>query len=119
MNDPKPTRPFERASLLEAFRALAANAPEHHALIDRERRIVEVNSTTQLAREDVIGKRLDDILRTDDMPRVREAVSRAFETGEHVAYESVLKRRTGRGRGTIATTSSRSSHPRGSLGSLR
>ena len=71
----------------ERFRALAERSPDVIAIIDRRRVIEYVNRLPNASEEELLGHRLDEFARPDELPRLRAAIESVFTTGNSTELE--------------------------------
>ncbi|HET9934224.1 MAG TPA: PAS domain-containing protein, partial [Polyangiaceae bacterium] len=72
----------------ERFRALAERSPDVICIIDRRRVIEYVNRLPMEASEDeVLGHRLDEFARLEELPRLRSALESVFTSGQSTEVE--------------------------------
>ncbi len=72
------------------LRALMVKSPEYLLIVDRERRIVDVNRVNLFGREEVVGRRLDEFAGDEQLEPMQRAVADAFERGEYGVYDGYL-----------------------------
>ncbi|MED5463151.1 MAG: PAS domain S-box protein [Myxococcota bacterium] len=83
--------PIRQEALEEAedrWKSFLSHSPDTITVLDIEGRIMEINRTRLIPKQDILGKPIFHFLATDDHEPTRERLVRVFEEHESVIYET-------------------------------